>query len=180
MPPRFSLLGHLAGILRQTFAAVPTLLRQPHLNGAYFGQGNQGSMMPRMSWLASRLSLALALAAGRSRQAGHAVRRRWFGGIGRILSPARQLSLQLYDLLFSVRNLLFAVRYFAAEFFVFLPQPLIFPAQCFPAGLVDVLLPIRRCPVWPENSIYLKQREIIPGVVDNEMIRCQSVVDPKN
>ena len=28
--------------------------------------------------------------------------------------------------------------------------------------------------VWPENSIYLKQREIIPGVVDNEMIRCQS------
>ena len=23
-------------------------------------------------------------------------------------------------------------------------------------------------PVWPENSIYLKQREIIPGVVDNE------------
>jgi len=29
-------------------------------------------------------------------------------------------------------------------------------------------------PVWPENSIYQKQREIIPGVVDNEMIRCQS------
>jgi|GEM_PF-7053815 len=29
-------------------------------------------------------------------------------------------------------------------------------------------------PVWPENSIYLKQREIIPGVVDNEMTRCQS------
>jgi transposase len=29
-------------------------------------------------------------------------------------------------------------------------------------------------PVWPENSIYLKQREIIPGVVDNETIRCQS------
>ena len=28
--------------------------------------------------------------------------------------------------------------------------------------------------VWPENSIYLKQREIIPGVVDNEMTRCQS------
>jgi len=28
--------------------------------------------------------------------------------------------------------------------------------------------------VWPENSIYLKQREIIPGVVDNEMIRSQS------
>jgi SGNH domain (fused to AT3 domains) len=28
--------------------------------------------------------------------------------------------------------------------------------------------------VWPENSIYQKQREIIPGVVDNEMIRCQS------
>ena len=27
--------------------------------------------------------------------------------------------------------------------------------------------------VWPENSVYLKQREIIPGVVDNEMIRCQ-------
>ena len=31
-----------------------------------------------------------------------------------------------------------------------------------------------RHPVWPENSTYLKQREIIPGVVDNEMIRCQS------
>ena len=29
-------------------------------------------------------------------------------------------------------------------------------------------------PVWPENSIYLKQREIIPGVVDNETTRCQS------
>ena len=28
--------------------------------------------------------------------------------------------------------------------------------------------------VWPENSIYLKQREIIPGVVDNETTRCQS------
>ena len=28
--------------------------------------------------------------------------------------------------------------------------------------------------VWPENSIYLKQREIIPGIVDNETIRCQS------
>ena len=28
--------------------------------------------------------------------------------------------------------------------------------------------------VWPENSIYLKQREIIPGVVDNEMTRYQS------
>ena len=29
--------------------------------------------------------------------------------------------------------------------------------------------------VWPENSIYLKQqREIIPDVVDNETIRCQS------
>ena len=28
--------------------------------------------------------------------------------------------------------------------------------------------------VWPENSIYLKQREMIPGVVDNEMTRCQS------
>ena len=29
-------------------------------------------------------------------------------------------------------------------------------------------------PVWPENSIYLKQREIIPGVVDNETTRCHS------
>ena len=28
--------------------------------------------------------------------------------------------------------------------------------------------------VWSENSIYLKQREIIPGVVDNETTRCQS------
>ncbi len=28
--------------------------------------------------------------------------------------------------------------------------------------------------VWPENSIYLKQREIFPGVVDNETTRCQS------
>ena len=28
--------------------------------------------------------------------------------------------------------------------------------------------------VWPENSIYLKQREIIPGAEDNAMIRCQS------
>ena len=29
-------------------------------------------------------------------------------------------------------------------------------------------------PVWPENSIYLKQREIIPGVVDKETTRYQS------
>jgi hypothetical protein len=37
------------------------------------------------------------------------------------------------------------------------------------------LLPkVEKFPVWPENSIYLKQREIIPGVVDNEMPRCQS------
>ena len=28
--------------------------------------------------------------------------------------------------------------------------------------------------VWPENSIYLKQREIIPGVVDKETTRYQS------
>ena len=28
--------------------------------------------------------------------------------------------------------------------------------------------------VWRENSIYLKQREILPGVVDNETTRCQS------
>ena len=28
--------------------------------------------------------------------------------------------------------------------------------------------------VWPENSIYLKQREIILGVVDNETTRCRS------
>jgi|GEM_PF-5616933 len=33
-------------------------------------------------------------------------------------------------------------------------------------GIMDV--------VWPGNSIYLKQREIIPGVVDNETTRCQS------
>ena len=41
--------------------------------------------------------------------------------------------------------------------------------------------------VWSENSIYLKQREIIPGVVDNETTRCQSAwtrmarkLDPPN
>ncbi len=28
--------------------------------------------------------------------------------------------------------------------------------------------------VWPENSIYLNQREIIPGVVDKETTRYQS------
>ena len=38
--------------------------------------------------------------------------------------------------------------------------------------LVDVCRRMFR--VWPENSIYLKQREITPGVVDSEMIRCQS------
>ena len=47
-----------------------------------------------------------------------------------------------------------------------------------PIDLVSVLvsdeLTRRGDRVWPENSIYLKQREIIPGVVDNEMVRCQS------
>ena len=47
-----------------------------------------------------------------------------------------------------------------------------------PIDLVSVLvsdeLTRRGDRVWPENSIYLKQREIIPGVVDNETTRCQS------
>jgi len=33
---------------------------------------------------------------------------------------------------------------------------------------------VQRHPVWPGNSICLKQREMIPGVVDNETTRCQS------
>ena len=42
-------------------------------------------------------------------------------------------------------------------------------------NMVDVIAePFDHVPVWPENSIYLNQREIIPGVVDNEMTRCQS------
>ena len=42
-------------------------------------------------------------------------------------------------------------------------------------NMVDVIAePFDHVPVWPENSIYLKQREIIPGVVDNETTRCQS------
>src|ERR1039458_7926632 len=43
---------------------MPAFLRQQHLNGARCGRGNQGSMMPRMSGLGTRLALALVLSAG--------------------------------------------------------------------------------------------------------------------
>ena len=83
--------------------------------------------MPRGARLATRLSLALALSASRSLLAGQSIRRRWFGRVGRVLFPPRQLPLQIRNLLLGVSYLLLAFRYSPPEVFVLSKQPLIFP-----------------------------------------------------
>src|ERR1700687_894267 len=108
-------------------------------------------MMPRVSRLGTRFPLALVLSAARSLLTSKSVRRRWFGGVGRVLLPPRQLPLQICDLLFGVRylllgvrDLLLAFRHFPSEVFVLSQQPLIFTMQLFPAGLVGVPIDTRR------------------------------------
>jgi len=142
MPPRISFGGHLTRLLRQVSTAVPALLRQQHLKGAQFGQGNQWSMMPRVSGLGTRLAPALVLSAAWSLLSGQTVRRRWLGGVRRVLFPPSQLPLQ-------IRDLLFAFGYFTASFSVLSQQPLIFAIPLFTAGLVGVPMVIRRCPWLP-------------------------------
>src|ERR1035437_4522901 len=77
-------------------------------------------------------------------------------GIGRVLFPPRQLSLQIRDLLVGVRdllfafgNLLFSFGYLAAEFFVLSQQPLIFPVQLLTAEPVGVPVALPLCPLPP-------------------------------
>ena len=103
-----------------------------------------------------QLGFAFALAAARPLLAGQPVGGRWFGGVGGVLFPPRQLPLQIRDLFFGVRNLLFAFgnlpfafAYLTAQFFVLSQQPLIFPVQLFPAGLVGVPIAIRHRPWSP-------------------------------
>src|SRR5580658_645512 len=145
---------------------MPALVGQPYLNCAHLGGGNQTPMMAHVSGLAARLAPALALSATRPRVACQSVGGRWFRGIGRILLPQPQLSLQIGDLLFRVgdlllhvrnlllrvRNLLgafdnlfFALGYLTAEFVVLALEPLIIPEQLLPARLVRLPIAIRRC-----------------------------------
>src|ERR1017187_658026 len=70
MPPRLTCRRRRAGLLRQVPAAVPALLRQPHLHGVHFRRGNQGSMMSRVSGLGARFPFAFALSAARPLLAG--------------------------------------------------------------------------------------------------------------
>src|SRR5450432_2782116 len=153
MPPRLSLHRHLARILRQPSAAMPTLAGQQHLNGAHLGGGDQLPMMPSVSGLGAWLAPALTLSAPRPLVAGQPVGGRWLGGVGGVALTQRQLPLQIRDLLFALRNLLFALRnlffalgYFTAEFFVLSLEPLIFLMELFPAGLNGVPMALRRCP----------------------------------
>src|SRR5580658_5299658 len=89
---------------------MPALVGQPYLNCAHLGGGNQTPMMAHVSGLAARLAPALALSATRPRVACQSVGGRWFRGIGRILLPQPQLSLQIGDLLVRVGDLLLHVR----------------------------------------------------------------------
>src|SRR5713226_3487972 len=104
-------------------------------------------MMPGVSGLGARLPFALVLAAAWPLLAGQSVRRRWFRGVGRVLFPSRQLPLQIGNLLFGIRDLLIAFGYFTAACFVLSLQPLIFPLQLFPTGLLGG--PLRCCPWLP-------------------------------
>ncbi len=118
--------------------------------------------MSRVSGLGTRFALALVPSAARSLLASKSVRRRWFGRVGRVLFPPRQLPLQIRDLLLAFRNLLLGVSdlllafrnlllvfgYFTSEFFVLSQQPLIFPMQLLRAGLVRVPMAIRPCSLF--------------------------------
>ena len=91
-------------------------------------------MMSGVSGLGTGFPFALALSPTRSLLARQAVRRRWFGRIGRVLLPTGQLPLQIGDLLFGIgdllfafSNLFFAFGHFTAKLFVLAQQPLIFP-----------------------------------------------------
>src|SRR5947207_1800354 len=119
-------------------------------------------MMSRVSGLGTRFALALVPSAARSLLASKSVRRRWFGRVGRVLFPPRQLPLQIRDLLLAFRNLLLGVSdlllafrnlllvfgYFTSEFFVLSQQPLIFPMQLLRAGLVRVPMAIPPCSLF--------------------------------
>ena len=66
---------------------------------AYLFGGNQRPMLARVARLAARLALPARFAsAPLTRWASHAIRRRWFGRISRIVLEGRQLPLQLGDL----------------------------------------------------------------------------------
>jgi hypothetical protein len=118
--------------LRQGVLAVRALLWQHHFDLIHLSHWNQGAMVPRMPGLAARfaflfvLALALVLPSTQSLFPCQTVRGRRLGGVGGVSLPQCQLTLQVHDLLFGIRELLIAFGYFASEVLNLSPQPIIF------------------------------------------------------
>jgi len=73
-------------------------------------------MMPRVSGLSTRFAPALVVSTAGPLLAGQSIRGGWFGGVGRVLLPPRQLPLQIGDLLLGIGDLLFGVGEFLFAF----------------------------------------------------------------
>jgi hypothetical protein len=149
VPLRFPGSLHLLNLRRQRMTAVLALVRQDGPNLVDFGDGYQGPMRSAMAGLSTGLPPAFLAPATLSRFPGQSIGGRRFGRVRRVLFAKRQLSLQLHDLLLGIGDLLLAIGYFTAEFFVLSPQTLIFPMQFLMAGFVGVPVAIRRFALLP-------------------------------
>ena len=77
----------------------------------------------------------------------------------------------VYDLLVALGKLPFALDHLAPQILNLSLQPLVFPPQLFPAGLIGVPMTICRCPSWPcaachsrTHPLYVKRfRSICPA-----------------
>jgi hypothetical protein len=98
-------------------------------------------MMPWVSWLATRFPLAFVLAATRSLLASQSVGGRWFGGVRGVPIPQRQLSLQIRDLLFGIRDPLIPFGYLLTQFLNLTLLSLDLPLQFLPIGRMRVRMP---------------------------------------
>ena len=87
-------------LIRHPLPTVTTLCRQNDVRFSHLLGWNKCPMMPGMPRLPARLTLASWFATpSLPRLASKAVRRRWFGGVSRVLFVRSQLSFKLGDLL---------------------------------------------------------------------------------
>ena len=163
MPPWLSLRNHLAGLLRQVSTAVSALLGQHHLDGAHLRCGNQGSVMPRMSALATGFSPALMLSAAGSLLTGQSVAGRWFGGVRRVPLAQSQLPFQIGDLLLGIGDLLLTFHQQITELVNLSLLPLDLLLQFLAAGTLRVRMAMRRC-LWSPRAAMSRCRTHPPYV----------------